>query len=516
MKSFWIILREDNLKTIILYIILPNIYTILYNCLSSVSYGSDHYFHLKFINSIKENKHKFLIKNPVISNEKYLSYPQLYHWIFSFIPSKFLLNNIKLLNIILRIAEIIILNILLYLFSFIHPFNTITYLYFNVLLTLTPFAYSTWNAKNTGLSARGFGLIIGEVFVFLTVFYIYSGSPLWLTSLIICAYIAILSSQMTFQLILLSAPLYALLFSNFYFLLIPLSAILIFFMTHGVIAVNFFKGQGNHKRNYYFFLAEIFILKNRHSIYRDFVYDFWKRLSKKPLEACLYLYNNPLMEVIIQMPIVAFSVYCFMSGNEVIIFEKILIIPLILFFLTSFRKSRFLGEPQRYIEFFLPVFILYVVLNTILLHLLILFAFSFLVILLNYYLLKRSEKFSSGQKMVIQELIDHLNRTAPLKEYICTSNDNNLLKTIPSLGYKIYKPDITAYFKDKEAFNSEYEGHYSIVSKLKLQVYVNTLNEVLIIFNKNMYSFTELSFENRNNELLYESTDYSVHLLKKV
>jgi asparagine N-glycosylation enzyme membrane subunit Stt3 len=48
-------------------------------------FGSDHYFHLNLIRLIQQNQHRFVKKYQNFIDNNYIAYPQLFHWILSFL-----------------------------------------------------------------------------------------------------------------------------------------------------------------------------------------------------------------------------------------------------------------------------------------------------------------------------------------------------------------------------------------------------------------------------------------------
>jgi hypothetical protein len=107
-------------------------------------------------------------------------------------------------------------------------------------------------------------------------------------------------------------------------------------------------------------LAPIYILDVRPSIWRDLIIDIWKRLIGSGVKKGLvYAYQNPVVVVCLLNPVAVLSGYLLISGgrNGSSIQEyagALLVTSLILFLLTSFRGSRFLGEPERYVEALTP------------------------------------------------------------------------------------------------------------------------------------------------------------------
>jgi len=330
--------------------------------------GSDHYYHMSLIQAIRDNKHRFVRSHPQMIGEKYFDYPQLYHWMLSFLKPAVLQRYYWLSGIFLDMAGVTAFLTFAYI---IHPFlkTDIDLEQFMVISGLififTPFTYAIWNAKNTGISARGFGLLIGQIYVYLICLYLLFGNILFLLSSFFVAFVILLSSQFAFQFALFSAPLFSLFFKNAVFLLIPFLAFAIFYCVMPVLAKDYVRTQFFHKLIYYKYLAKVFILRSRYSIWRDFVWDFWARAGSTDFRKLLvYIYYNPLMSLIVGMPFfTSFAAYFCIDSTvrSLVLMNKGLqnvaipvIVSLLIFVLTSFRRTRFLGEPERYMEFCIP------------------------------------------------------------------------------------------------------------------------------------------------------------------
>lgn len=329
--------------------------------------GSDHFYHVGLITDIRGNRHKFVNSHPNIIGEKYFAYPQLYHWMLSFLSCLIIEKYYKLFGIAISLLQLILFLIFAYT---IYPFiQTDISLELYILLSglifiLTPFSYAIWNAKSTGISARGFGLFLGQIYLYLILWYYFFDNIIYFLAAFLMGFIIIISSQFAMQFVLFSAPLFALFFKNPFFLLIPVFALFLFYLILPEIARNFVNGQINHKTIYYKYLAERLILRSRYSIWRDFVWDFWVKIRKDFKRSILYIYYNPLVSVIIGFPFFTLFVLYFVLDRRVqesVLYDKnvlYLVIPVVvsflIFFFTSFRKTRFLGEPERYMEFCVP------------------------------------------------------------------------------------------------------------------------------------------------------------------
>lgn len=480
---------------IMIYVLVPTVILILIMGTTKYHIGSDHGFHLNTIQRIKIDKHKFKDDYLLSINEKFPFYPQLYHWLLSFLPLKVSREYFKYINLFIKIIEIAAFNIFFYYLYSKMGFGAINFLYANIVFNAFPFTYAFWNAKNSGLSARGIGLVIGQMYLYLLVAYILSSNLWLLLGIFTIIFIILLMSQMAMQFVLLSLPFIVIIFYIPELLPLPFIAYGLFYLLMPKIARNYIIGQYNHKRNYALFLADIFILKSRPSIYRDFIYDFWIKLKKDWRRGLLYMYYNPIIELIYGFIILWFVVYIgFTEGfsdNQNIMF-KLVLISLFLFFITSFRWTRFLGEPQRYVEFTIPLISLLFVLNYGWHILLFATILSILIVLIPKIILGANINFQANT-LEKDSLVSFIKKRQLRLGEICISNDSELLKSLSEIGYTICRPDYSVYYKtSKEYFQYYYTFNGGKISPFALQKYNEEFEPNLLIINTDIYSFDYL------------------------
>ena len=483
---------------IILYISIPSIIVLFFLLKSAPPPGSDHAIHVSIISRIKLNRHRFVKEHLFSLNEKHVFYPQFYHWALSFLPVKTYKEKHNYIGVSVKLFEIIAFNFfLLFLYNRMH-FDEVVFLYANIVVNVFPFSYSVWNAKNTGISARGIGLVAGQIYIYFVVAYILTGNLLLLVPLFAIVFIIMLMSQMAMQFILLTLPFFLLVFKTPELSILPFLSFGLFYLIMPQLARDYVIGQYNHKRNYALFLAEIFILKERYSIWRDFVYDFWVKLKTEANKFKLFYYisKNPIVEVIYGMPFLWFILYCFISGHSsgniyFLILFKIVLCAFIVFFLTTFRKTRFLGEPQRYLEFTIPL-IATIFALTFSIHIIILLSsMSLFLISVYIYFYKKTNVLQSqnNKYLVLSEAIILQYRNCNL----IASNDSEQLKYFSGVGFNILYPDISTYYKSKKAFQQFcHNQDFNIISPYAIEKYVKEYNPELFILNKAFYSLNEL------------------------
>ncbi|MCD6565398.1 MAG: hypothetical protein J7K53_05600 [Bacteroidales bacterium] len=245
-------------------------------------------------------------------------------------------------------------------------------------------------------------------------------------------------------------------------------------------ARQYLEGQIGHKRLYYKYIADRFILNVRYSIWRDFIWDFWKKLYNDFKYGVYYTYTNPLMNVLFGFPflpilILYYLIYpnAFINANiQSYIINVPIFASLFLFFMTSFRKTRFLGEPQRYVEFskgFIAISSA-VYMNKNIYLILIVLSFSFLLILFELFFFKIwFQKPRLSRILADTEKIKKIIFKDNSQEIRILSNNMDLSKFFLNENCKIFRG----------GWYSEWIGNYHFTSVFKDNF--NYINPEIII-----------------------------------
>jgi hypothetical protein len=465
--------------------------------------GSDHYIHFGYINSIKDNKHRFVTKINTFINEDDFPDPQLYHWMLSLIPSNFLYKYYKFLGLIFNILSFIFFGIFL---NLIYPELEIT-IDFNMFVLisglvyiLTPFQFFSWNAKSVGLSARGFGVMLGHLFIYCITLYLLTEDFSYLYFSLIFCYAILLSSQFCFQFILFFTFIASILFFDIYIFILPYLSILFFLITFPNWSKVFFIRQRKYKWMYYSILSKKFGLKLRYSIYRDFIYDFFIELKKRgAVRGFEYIYRNPIMELFLGFPfIVLFFLYGFNpivnlnSPNNII--SSIVFISVCIFIITSFRKTRFLGEPQRYIEFVFPIIsILAAIYSTSITTIIVVLVFSIMIIIFELVIIKLMAK-RNGKGLTtmdkILKLLSSFKRSGVVNNRLI-SNNFDVLKCFADKDYKIFNVSILESHTSGLHFDEIFPDNYGLLSIDVMIHFVKSSSIDWIILDTNITSKIE-------------------------
>jgi hypothetical protein len=442
--------------------------------------GSDHYIHFAYINSIRNNKNKFINKVNSFINDDDFPDPQLYHWLLSFLPEHFLIRNYKLLGLFINVSSFFFFIGFIYLlFPFLAPTLSLDFdkflLYTTIFYIITPFEYFSWNAKNVGLSARGFGLLFGNLFVYALTLYFLSGNIVFLLFSIFFSYIILLSSQFSFQFVFFFTLITSFIFRDIYVFTIPFIATTIFILTFPKWSKIFFARQWEYKKLYYKLFSYKFGLKFRYSIWRDFFYDFWIAIYKRGvLRGIEYIYRNPVIEVIIGFPALTLVTltYFFKKGN---IFNQgfstiaiLILSSLLIFLFTSFRKTRFLGEPQRYIEFVFPLISILPLFFASFYLFVFIIIISLVTITFESFVIKLISRKQGGGVTTVEKTIKLLhcfNSIVNDKEEIrIISNNLEVLKYFADKNFKILNINVTSAYTGGIHFNEIFPDSYGVFS----------------------------------------------------
>lgn len=338
--------------------------------------STDHYGHLNQIYLIKKNRNRFIYKRDnFLWNDVQIS-AQLLHWMLSFLPLDLINKRAKYMPILFSMASLASFMAFIYL---IYPYSSALtaglsflelLLYGGLLFILMPYNYSIVNARNVGMSARGLGLFFGQVFSYMVVLYVLSGNIWIYAAAILVCFLILLSSKFMLQYILFAPPLLTILYGMPSLLFIPILGVALHLLVLPKHCIHYLKSQWTFKVFYYQFLAKSYLLIQRYSIWRDLVYDFWKlafSVFKRTTDGkfvIMYVYTNSVVILLLGMPLTIWGLYnisqfqwysYFASDQLMYILAVPILVCFLLFLLTTFRATRFLGEPERYAEITMPI-----------------------------------------------------------------------------------------------------------------------------------------------------------------
>ena len=394
----------------------------------------------------------------------------------------------------------------------------------NIIINLYPITNTVWNAKNNGLSTRSFGIMLVELYIYLLTYYAFYGNQGLIIFLIFISFIILLSSQFASQFIILMAPLFSYLV-GFEIILIPIFSFLIYYILFPKVFISFIKAQYNHKRNYFLFIAKNGILKERPSIYLDFILMFWTKLLSKEnkFKVLYYISKNPIIEVIYGIPYLIY-ILCFFGfensffsdNNYLMLMFCLVTCGIIVFFLTSFKKTRFLGEPQRYLEFFIPLITILFSILAPFDYFLFFILYSISIIILYYYFVRKAGYFNESNKYL--DASDRITSMFKSNE-LFISNDTELLRFLHLYSLDVIYPSITSWYKNyKEYEKLIYKSNSKHNSLYFLETIYEGYNPDVLILNSNIYDYNYLKEKNKNLGKNYAHVDSfsSFDIYKKI
>lgn len=494
-------------------------------------FGSDHYFHLNIIQLIKKNRHRFISRYTNFIGNEYIAYPQLFHWILSFLN----VNNPARVNFFYK-SFIFFLDVLCF-FLFFHTdllkfssrFSELhIFLYAALLLLFTPFNYVRWNAANAGFSARSLGLFLGRLFVYLFVYYLYHPHYYLIGIIIFVAYLILISSQFAAQYIIFLCVIYAITTLNALVLLIPVVAFGLFYGLHRQIALNYIRGQYQHKKVYAGYFAKRGILKYRPGIWQDFIYDFWIKLKRQGVRAFPYIQYNSVVTVFWGFTILPILLYflaqvtfvhnksSLMGFIGMIPLFQVVLASLLIFLLTSFAATRFLGEPERYLEFATPAMIFLFIQflgNTIIYYTLIYYVLASLGLMLINIVFNK--KYESRENSILQaindqgfgqpSLVDTLYRLkeekGPLRLF---SNNEEVVRRMVGEDFLFLLPDAAAEKTGSFYYKDIYHAKYPFVNEALLLPMVKEFEiNIFIADTRNLSLPVEALFSTLTTQTCY-------------
>lgn len=503
-------------SVILLILFIPSL--IFYFNLKLIKQGSDHYYHTLIIDLILKHKRKFVFTHDNIINENIVSYPQLMHWILSFFSKEFIEKISSKLIIIFSLLSSICFFIFLNIIStYVKLFEDDYYVVLaSLVFYLIPYNYHSGNAKNTGASARGLGLLLGQVLLYFLVLYKLSDNYIYLWFSVIPCFLSFISSQFATQYVIFYLTILSISFLDIYFILVLLSSFALFLLTMPKVALNYFKGQYGHKKLYSQYLASVYILKNRPSIWGDIfvflpkqIYYFIKRdILKIKYKLRDYLNNNSLIILIFQIPLIlvvmidGYNNSFQYSGYEKILMTFLLALFLI-FLVITFRPFRFLGEPERYLEFgfgILAILSLLVLPNNLIF---VNIGFCIIYLIADYFLRLKNNRANEVIKIdsnFNSFINDAKNLLLKDKDAILLSDSVELTKFFLDVRLKIYFFVVNLEKSDEFHFKDLYKTVYAYISPdVMIRLIKHYKVTYLVIDNINWKTYHEDLFSNDIN-----------------
>jgi hypothetical protein len=319
--------------------------------------GTDHAVHAFLVRMIRTTRFRLFDRVPHLLNETHCAALPLYlHWLFAWFGDSAMRRAERLLNPVINA-------LLVALFAFLaaavgreigaSPWFVAAAA---AAFALTPQFYHALSARNFGLSARGIGLFL-LAGVFLLGHAIEAGAVGaggWL-AIAIAAYLLWAFNTFGGQALVILGTLAAVLFGHWVPLAGGVLGLALFVAIHPIYATRYLYHTLRFIRGYATELAPVYVLARRHSIWRDLVWDIWRRTVMAPAQGIRYAYENSALIVVGLNPLWTLSALAWATGalprgGAIAYATDIALAGGLAAFLTSFRLTRFLGEPERYVE----------------------------------------------------------------------------------------------------------------------------------------------------------------------
>lgn len=318
-------------------------------------HGTDHAVHTFLIRRIRENGYRLFVRIPRLLNEAYIGALPLYlHWLFSHIPLRAARAAETLLNPIANAIHVaLVAGIALAFGSAWGPSGAALPA---VLFALTPQFYHALSARNFGLSARSIGLLLLTVALF-SAWWVEShpeALAAWLMLVAACWLIWAFSTFAAQALVILSVLL-GLLWGHFAPAAGTALGLMLFVALHPTYSIGYLHHTLRFIRAYAIELAPVYVLARRPSLWRDLVRDIWLRFRGGWAAGFRYAYENGLLIAVVLNPLLMVVTLAAISGapsldGPIRYAAEVALCGAIAMVFTSFRATRFLGEPERYIE----------------------------------------------------------------------------------------------------------------------------------------------------------------------
>ena len=318
---------------------------------------------------------------------------------------------------------------------------------------------------------------------------------------LICSYLIWGTSTFALQANIFISFLFGFIFKEWSFIILLFLSGFLFIILHPKYSISYIWHTIGYSYTYSSKLAKIFILDRRKSIWLDFIYFFYtKLLNEKIKKSFQYIYENPIIIILfLNLSIPVFLIYLIentynknLPGFLDYSF-KLTFIGSLLFLFTSFKKTRFLGEPERYIEIISPfsiTFMAYYILqqsnNIFWLIIIYYVSVNILQILITFFI----KKELSTRKEKIVKIANIIKKFKKDNEINFTSNNDEILKY-----FQIYKWHFARYWSYEEKFC----GYLIDEAFIKFPfIKTSVIEKAIKQYNINIFLFDKINCDKKN------------------
>jgi len=398
----------------------------VYKKASSIS--TDEAFHLYYINLIRENNHSVPLKNPkVLGGPSYCTYPSFYHKLLSYLPIGFLEKYGSWSSLIYDTISILFLGF----FEFNIGKITIS----EVLLLSASYlifpslTFHSIGPRSYSLTPRNFSQFLCTLGGIFFLIYIENNSFACLQVSALFLAISLISSKFSVQyLAFLTVVLSIVYFSIFPFFFF-LNSLFWAFVLDGK---NLFRQLEGHVRHSYWYISEgIKFIEERWEWGR--LFRLFLRLDFRSAWQLIVFHNPVTRGVLLNFPIFLLIILLNVAPLDSLQFfaYSLILASVFLWLLTQFSIFRAFGEPERYLEFSLPMFFY------------LLYSFSHLyflkICIVLYSLIFYLYNFHIRSFM---QALNHNNSIDEIKSFLSAENITGLLCTLNNETYLFARNNI--------------------------------------------------------------------------
>jgi len=435
----------------------------------------------------------------------YNDYPNGFHKIFYMfkIPLRFLEKFGGYLPILFDLC------LLLFTILFIHLFGDDNYTWLLAFPFLRLFIAN--EGRSSHFSERAYGVLWGNIFLGSMVAYYISPDIIWFVISLISFFIFSVSSKFSWQATFFTTLLLSIFEQSFFFISLYLISFATSFLFSKGYSYAVLKGLIRHSIFYKEHLSKKCFGMANH--YKNF-FSIIGRTSMR--QKTMLLMTNSVAKIISDNPLNIAIIFFIITQNEWSVFYSWSLAGMVLLLLISLEPLKFLGEPERYLEYsIIPVFVIlsentlpYFISSIIIIGLV-----SFY--LLQCYLFIKSYRKKNAPTDDMQGLLDFFSsiqnqtilalplRTSFFLGYFTDTNKfvtlfSNVGKGELRQNYKELIPDFYPYpGKNLGEYISKYAINYIVAEKKRIQLLENHLKEQYYTFDR----YT----------IAYESDSYTVY-----
>lgn len=324
--------------------------------------GTDHPGHVFLVRAIRNNRFRLFVKIPRLLNDAVIAALPLYlHAIFARLGERAMFWAERLLNPAMSAVHILLFAALVALFPIGVPgagdFSAV--LAGIACFAFTPQFYHALSARNFGLSSRSIGLVALTVFLAgaWCVESDQAGVGGWLLG-VAGAFLVWAFSTFAAQTMILLVLFLVFVGGHLAPLGLAAGGLACFVAVHPRYGPAYLRHTAKFIDAYRRELAPLYILARRYSVWRDLWSDIPRAIARSPVAGLRYAYENPLLIVVLLNPLAVAAVYARLAGELdpglTSFAGDVAVAGMGAMLATSLRATRFLGEPERYVEAVTP------------------------------------------------------------------------------------------------------------------------------------------------------------------